>query len=95
MAAKTWGAFAAGVVVGWVGRSVLGSTRELVVRAVVLSHGVRERIRRVVAEQIEWVEDTFAEGRARHEAGRGEAHAEEPPATPTVADVSEKRGRAA
>jgi hypothetical protein len=68
MALRAWGAFAAGVTVGWGARSVLGSGRELLVRSVVTLHDLRERVNRVAAEQVEWVEDTFAEGRARYEA---------------------------
>jgi hypothetical protein len=81
MAARTFGAFAAGVAVGWVGRSVLGSGRELVVRSVVVGHRVRERMTRTFAEQAEWLEDMFAEGRSRYESTRAhepvdeEAHA--------------------
>ncbi len=68
MALRAWGAFAAGVTVGWGARSVLGSGRELLVQSVVTLHELRERATRVAAEQVEWVEDTFAEGRARYEA---------------------------
>jgi len=94
MAVKTWGAFAAGVAVGWIGRSVLGSTREAMVKALVVSHGIRERAKRIFAEQVEWLEDTFAEGRARHEAARHAAQVE-PHVPPAVADVAKKRGQAA
>jgi len=94
MAAKTVGAFAAGVVVGWIGRSVLGSTREAVVQVLVLSQRVRDGLKRVVAEQVEWLEDTFAEGRARHEASRVDVpmQTEVPP---QVVEVKKKRGQAA
>lgn len=60
-------AFAAGVVAGWTGRAALGSTREALVKSLVASHGVRDRVKRLVAEQSEWIEDMFAEGRARFE----------------------------
>jgi hypothetical protein len=91
MAARTLGAFAAGVAVGWVGRSVLGSGRELFVRAVVLGYQLRERVAQVAAEQVEWVEDSFAEGRARYSARSEEAHVDE--ATP--ADDDDAKGHAA
>ena len=77
MAARTWGAFAAGVAVGWVGRSVLGSGRELVVQGVVVGHRVRERMARTFAEQAEWLEDMFAEGRSRYESARSHAPIDE------------------
>jgi hypothetical protein len=92
MEAKTWGAFAAGMAVGWVGRSVLGSGRELVVRGVVTAHHVRERMTRVAAEQVEWVEDMFAEGRARYDAKRSEAPIDE---GSRARVVGHRRGRAA
>jgi hypothetical protein len=66
------GAFAAGIAVGWTGRSLFGSGRELVVRGAVLFYRLRERVSQVAAEQVEWVEDSFAEGRARWAAERGE-----------------------
>src|SRR5438128_651658 len=73
MAVRASLAFGAGVVTGWTARAALGSTREALVRAVVLAHGVRERLQRTFAEQSEWVEDMLAEGRARAEAGRDRA----------------------
>jgi hypothetical protein len=89
MALKVLGAFSAGVVVGWTGRTVFGSTRELMVQALVVAHQVRGRVKRVVAERFESAEDLFAEGRARYEATEGES--------PTDAKGldDEPRGRAA
>lgn len=72
MALKTFGAFAAGVVVGWTGRSVFGSTRELMVEALVTAHQLQGRAKRLLAERFEWAEDMFAEGRARYEAEVGQ-----------------------
>lgn len=92
MAARTWGAFIAGVAVGWTGRTVLGSGRELVVRGVVVIHHARDRVTRTFAEQAEWVDDMFAEGRARYEATRS-APPDDESAPARVS--SEKRGRAA
>ena len=66
------GAFVVGVGVGWTLRATLGSTRELVVRVLVATHKLRDGARVLVAEHAEWVEDMFAEGRARYEAMRGE-----------------------
>jgi hypothetical protein len=60
-------AFVAGVAVGWAGRSVAGSTREALVRVVVLGHEVRRDLRRAVVERWEWIEDLMAEGRIRYE----------------------------
>jgi hypothetical protein len=94
MALQTTFAFAAGVVVGWVGRSALGSSREALVRALALSHGARERVKRALAEQREWVEDLVAEGRARYEQQRGETVIEHD-VPPKVVDVRKRRGRAA
>lgn len=51
-------------------RSVLGSSREAIVRAVVVAHRGRERVKRVVAENAEWLDDLFAEGRARYDSSR-------------------------
>lgn len=72
MAIRVWGAFAAGVAVGWTGRHVFGSGRELLVKGVVLAHQVREYVARNAAEQVEWVEDMFAEGTARYQASRSD-----------------------
>jgi hypothetical protein len=68
------GAFAAGVAVGWAGRSVSGSTREAVVRVIVAAHKLRADMRRALGERAEWIEDLIAEGRLRYEAA-------EPPPT--------------
>jgi hypothetical protein len=92
MAARTVGAFAAGVAVGWVGRSVLGSGRELFVRAVVLAYQLRERVAQVAAEQVEWVEDSFAEGRARYASRRDEPPTDDAPLDDQDGD---EKGRAA
>jgi hypothetical protein len=69
---RTVGAFASGVVVGWVARGVLGSERELLVRTLVLAHQVNDRVRRLAAEQVEWWQDLLAEARARVESHRAE-----------------------
>jgi hypothetical protein len=61
------GAFAAGVAVGWAGRSLAGSTREALVRIVVAGHHVKNDLRRAIAERVEWIEDLMAEGRIRYE----------------------------
>jgi hypothetical protein len=70
---RSIGAFAVGFVVGWTARSALGPTRELLVEAVVLGLRARERVMRVAAQQMEWVEDLVAEGRARYHSLRGGA----------------------
>lgn len=67
MALKAFGAFAAGIVVGWTGRSVFGSTRELMVQSLVAAHELQGKAKRLIAERFEWAEDMFAEGRARYE----------------------------
>jgi len=67
MALEGLGAFAAGVAVGWAGRSLAGSTREALVRAIVAGHQVKNDLRRAVAERVEWIEDLVAEGRIRYE----------------------------
>jgi hypothetical protein len=63
----------AGVAVGWAGRSVAGSTREGLVRLIVLGHEVRHDLRRTAVERWEWIEDLMAEGRIRYDekVGRG------------------------
>ena len=90
MALGTSLAFAAGVVVGWTGRAALGSTREALVHSIVLGHRAREVARRLVAEQVEWVEDMFAEGRARYESAR-EVVPVEHDEPPRVVEVPKKR----
>jgi hypothetical protein len=62
---RTIGAFTAGVVVGWVGRGVLTSRREVLVRTVGFVHVFKESITRFAAEQVEWWQDLIAEARAR------------------------------
>ncbi len=62
---RTIGAFSAGVVVGWVGRGVIGSERELLVRTLGLAQLVKARVSRIAAEQVEWWEDLVAEARTR------------------------------
>jgi hypothetical protein len=62
---RTVAAFSAGVVVGWVGRGVLGSERELLVRSIGLASAAKDRVTRLAAEQIEWWQDLVAEARAR------------------------------
>lgn len=94
MAVGTTVAFAAGVVVGWVGRSVAGSSREALVQALVVTRGARERVKRALAEQREWVEDLVAEGKARYEQQRGETAIEDD-VPPKVVDVRKRRGKAA
>ena len=93
MALKTLGAFAAGLGVGWVARSMVGSTREAVVQSIVLAHRVHHVVRRMTAEQMEWVEDMIAEGRARYEAMRDEApfDAEAPPPVVEVRQRSREK----
>jgi kynureninase len=93
MALTTIVAFGAGFVSGWVGRSVAGSTREALVQALVAAHKVRDGVRRVVAEQVEWAEDLLAEGRARYEqiSASSPIDVEIPPQVVGI----EKRGRAA
>jgi hypothetical protein len=86
-------AFVAGVVVGWTARATLGSTREALVRSVSMAHALRERARRVVAENVEWMDDLLAEGRARHEAKRDDVELEDD-LPPRVVDVSAAADRA-
>ncbi len=62
---RTAGAFAAGVVVGWVGRGVIGSERELLVRTIGLAQIIKDRVTRMTAEQVEWWQDLVAEARSR------------------------------
>ena len=68
---RTAGAFAAGVVVGWIGRGVIGSERELLVRTIGLAQLIKERVTRLTAEQVEWWQDLVAEARARMDLQRG------------------------
>jgi hypothetical protein len=98
MALKTFGAFAAGVVVGWTGRAVFGSTRELMVQALVTAHQLQGHAKRVMAERFEWAEDMFAEGRARYqgdEAGVRGVPLTESDALDRGVEVGASRGRAA
>jgi hypothetical protein len=75
MALNGLGAFAAGVVVGWAGRSLAGSTREALVRIVVAGHMVKNDFHRAVVERVEWIEDLMAEGRIRYEESVAKASA--------------------
>jgi hypothetical protein len=97
MALVTTGAFVAGVVTGWVARSAVGSTREALVKAIVTAHKLREGARRLLAEQVEWAEDAFAEGRARYEALRDATPLDDeaPPQVVAVGNGRKKRGQAA
>jgi hypothetical protein len=70
MALKTVGVFASGFAAGWIARSVVGSTREAAISALVIVDGLRHEVTRVVAEQVERIQDFFAEGRAHYEAQR-------------------------
>jgi len=92
MPLQTTSAFVAGVATGWVLRSVLGSSREAMVRVLVIAHRGREKLKRVVAENAEWLDDLFAEGRARHHDARPSTpiHDETPPHV-----VAKKADRAA
>lgn len=74
---RTMGAFAAGFVAGWVGRGMVTSERELLVRGVAIAQTVRDRITRKAAEQVEWWQDLMAEARARTEITRDAPHADE------------------
>jgi hypothetical protein len=64
--------FVAGVVTGWTARSVLGSTREVSVRLMMVALAARDRMRRGAAEQVELWEDLVAEARSRYAALAGE-----------------------
>jgi hypothetical protein len=44
-----------------------------------VAHKLREGARRILAEQVEWAEDMFAEGRARYDATRVHAPLESAP----------------
>ena len=74
---RTMGAFSAGVVVGWVGRGVIGSERELLVRTLGLAQLVKARVSRIAAEQVEWWEDLVAEARTRIDLRKDALHADE------------------
>ena len=58
-------AFGAGFVSGWLPRSAVGSTREPIVRGLSLAMKLRDRMRRVAADQMEWWEDMVAEADSR------------------------------
>lgn len=90
MAFKTTSAFVAGVATGWALRSVMGSSREAIVRVVVVAHRGRDRVKRVVAENAEWLDDLLAEGRARYDAARVEAPLDDE-APPRVAPEAAER----
>jgi hypothetical protein len=57
--------FAAGVLAGWMARSTVDSSREAFVRLVSLGYGAAARVRRIVALEREWLDDLFAEAKAR------------------------------
>jgi hypothetical protein len=62
---RTAGAFTAGVVVGWVGRGMVSSNRELLLRTIGVATLAKRRVTRVAAEQVEWWQDLVAEAMAR------------------------------
>jgi hypothetical protein len=95
MPLATVSAFVAGFATGWASRSLVGSTREALVQTIVVAHKARENVKRVVAEQVEWVEDMFAEGRARYEAQRDEVALDDYVPPPPVVDIKKRRGHAA
>jgi hypothetical protein len=97
MALRTLGAFVAGMGVGWVARSTIGSSREALVQGLVAAHRLREGVRRLVAEQVEWAEDMFAEGKARYELLRDHAPLddERPPQVVPRVQGLKKPGQAA
>ena len=64
------GSYVAGFASGWLARSAVTSSREVVVRTLVFAQALRDGVRRVVAEQGEWFEDLFAESKARYQASR-------------------------
>ena len=88
------GAYVAGFASGWLARSAVSSSRELVVRGVVFAHQLRDGVRRVIAEQTEWFEDLFAESKARYEAGQS-APVADARARPRVVANDVSRSRAA
>jgi hypothetical protein len=94
MALRTLSAFVAGMGVGWVARSTVGSSREAMVQALVIGHKLRDGARRLVAEQVEWAEDMFAEGRARYELQRDHVPLDDE-APPQVLRPIKKPGQAA
>jgi len=65
---RTVGAFATGVVAGWVARGAAGSERELLLRTIGVAQRINDEVRRAAAEQLEWWQDLLAEARARAEA---------------------------
>lgn len=67
MRMRSLGIFAAGFATGWIGRSTVGSTREATVRLLVAFEGLRTGAHRIFVEQLERIEDAFAEGRARYD----------------------------
>lgn len=73
MVGETVGAFAAGVVVGWVGRGMARDPRGELVQQVATGYRLAASARRFVTERVEWLEDVVAEGRARYEAERARA----------------------
>jgi len=70
MAMRTVGAFVSGFAAGWIARSAVGSTREVAISALLGIDGLRHEVIRVVAEQIERIQDLFAEGLTRHDSER-------------------------
>lgn len=72
------GIFLAGFASGWMARSTVDSSHELVVSLLAAAQTAYERIRRVAAMEREHIEDLFAEARARHEAKRSSADAAPP-----------------
>jgi hypothetical protein len=85
MALETSATFLSGVVTGWLLRSIMGSSREAAVRVVVGAHRGRERMKRSIAQNAEWLDDLIAEGRERYHAARGEVLDDTAPPTVVAA----------
>lgn len=90
MALETSATFLSGVVTGWLLRSVMGSSREAVVRVVVGAHRGHDKMKRSIAHNAEWLDDLIAEGRARYHAARGEVLDDAAP--PTVVAAAAENG---
>ena len=78
-------AYVAGVATGWAMRSAFGSLRGLTVSAVQAGFEIADRTRRFVAVEKEFVEDLFAEARARYEAKKAGPEKVQRPAPKAVA----------
>jgi hypothetical protein len=70
MALEAVGGLAVGLLAGWIGRGLSGSSRGLAVGVAAAALRARDSLSRIAGQTMEWVEDVLAEAKARHDDAR-------------------------